>query len=559
MRATVNLLLLVYLQCLGWPLVAQVVAGGVDGPIQAAMRNPDGVAAVIGVAHYRHPDVAPVEFALNDATVIKRLLIDTLGYSEARVLTRLDESASLSGMKLLIRGDLASRIVPDKSDIVVYYSGHGAPNADTRESYLIPWEYDPSYAPSSDSAYPLKGLYADLAGLKARSVIVLLDTCFSGQSDSASGRSAPVVKDISPPFIEVPLPGLPNGVVIAAAGSREVATWDRKHRHGLFTYYLLRGLQGDAADSRGVVRAAALQRYLAEKVPQAARELRQRNQNPVMITSNDETVVARLSPPKYGSLAVTVDVGGELWIDGVQAGIATPGEELALVHIKAGAHELEVRKEQYESLQEQVVVPPGQALRKSYQLVKMLPDQPHSEPAFGLIQVTAKDGGTLFIDGKKVAELKPFEKYTTARTEAGFHKVRIEKPGWQPAEKQVEVKPRQTAIAELRLLRAPSGKRPVPQRKPTPTAGRRPNTGELVWQGEVGSNGRVVIDGARSTSGKLIKGAIPGVPVRLIVLDKDVTLLESPNSSNGYRRLVLGCSRKGVITLRLRWQRIEGQ
>ncbi len=52
---------------------------------------------------------------------------------------------------------------------------------------MIPYDYDPSCAPTSDSAYPLKELYDDLTRMKPRSVTVVLDACFSGQADSVQG------------------------------------------------------------------------------------------------------------------------------------------------------------------------------------------------------------------------------------------------------------------------------------------------------------------------------------------------------------------------------------
>jgi sugar lactone lactonase YvrE len=424
---------------------------------------------VIGIAKYQHPDVPDVEFAVNDAVAIKRMLVETLGYREDRVLLRTNEDASVGRLKSLMRQELPARVIAGKSDVFVYYSGHGAPNADTREASLIPWDYDPRYALTSDSAYPLKEFYSDLGKLKSRSVTVTLDACFSGRSESGM-----VLKDVSPPYIEVPLPELPTGLVVTATGPREVATWDREHRHGLLTYYLLRALRGEAADEKGRVTAAQLERYLKEKVPQAARELRQRNQTPQVTAQEPGRLLAQLPISalktgeaqviaQFGSLQITIDVGGELLIDGVPQGVIPAGQAFVQKQIAAGPHTLEIKKERYKPIQEQVMVLPDQPLRKTYQLAAILPEKAQIEVAYGLIQVTADAGGTLYIDAEKAAELSPFARYTTGRIKAGPHQVRVEKAGYQAAEQQVLVLPNQTATAELKLTPIPSV--PTPSRE----------------------------------------------------------------------------------------------
>jgi len=467
----------------GWALLllptlfAQTAAEEDSRPIKTSLRNPDAIAVVVGIAKYQHPDVPEVEFAVNDAQAIKRVLIDTLGYREDRVLLRTNEDASVGRLKSLMRQELPARVIAGKSDVFVYYSGHGAPNADTREASLIPWDYDPRYALTSDSAYPLKEFYSDLGKLKARSVTVTLEACFSGRSESGM-----VLKDVSPPYIEVPLPELPTGLVVTATGPREVATWDREHRHGLLTYYFLRALHGEAADEKGRVTAAQLERYLKEKVPQAARELGQRNQTPQVIAQDSTRVLAQLPisalktgqaevVQTFGSLEITVDVGGELLIDGVPQGIIPEGQAFRQAKINAWRHQIEIRKEGYRPVSEQVIVLPDQPLRKTYQLAAILPEKAQIEVAYGLIQVMADAGGTLYLDGERAAELTPFAKYTTGRMEAGPHRVRVERPGYQAAEQQVLVLPSQTAVAELKLAlipgAPPGGPAQMDARRPT--------------------------------------------------------------------------------------------
>ncbi|MBI1749310.1 MAG: PEGA domain-containing protein [Acidobacteria bacterium] len=444
------------------------------------MRNPDAVAVVIGIAEYQLPDVPKVEFAVNDAQAIRQMLIQTLGYSESRALLRPNADVSMAKLHHLIRRQLRDLVVPGKSDVFVYYSGHGAPSPDTREAFLIPWDYDPNYLPTADTAYPLKDFYTDLAKLNARSVTVVLDACFSGQSEGGA-----VLKDIRPVVITVESPAatLPNGVVITATGAQGIASSHRESRHGLLTYFLLQALRGEAADEKGRVTVAALERYLKENVIQEARK-RSRSQEPQVASLDAARVLAELPRSavkagkavvvqKYGSLEITTDVGGDLYIDGVRQDTLRAGQAFVQQQIEAGPHQIEIRKPGYESKREEIVVPPDRKVQRDYALTPTLPTTPIREKAYGTIQVSSDAGGTLFIDEQKIADLSPFEKYTTARIEAGPHQVRISREGYRTNAQEVVVRPNETAKLDLTMPRIAIAVAKAPEAKkdvyPSPT------------------------------------------------------------------------------------------
>ena len=104
---------------------------------------------------------------------------------------------------------------------------------------------------------------------------------------------------------------------------------------------------------------------------------------------------------KYGSLEVTIDLGGELFLDAVPQGAIPPGQVFAVKPITAGPHQVEIRKEGQVRVQEQIIVPPDSTASKYYQLYAPLP---HSEKAYGMIQVIGDAGGTLYIDDVKTLE-----------------------------------------------------------------------------------------------------------------------------------------------------------
>ena len=113
-----------------------------------------------------------------------------------------------------------------RSDIFVFYSGHGMPGLDDGRSYLLPSDGDPVRA--EINGYPLDVLYSNLKKLKARSVFVAVDACFSGNSHE--GTLAPAASIAIAPKRTV---NVPSGItVLTATGSSEIASWDIDARHG---------------------------------------------------------------------------------------------------------------------------------------------------------------------------------------------------------------------------------------------------------------------------------------------------------------------------------------
>ena len=115
-------------------------------------------------------------------------------------------------------------------------------------------------------------LHKNLGKLEARSVTVYVDACFSG--DSAAGG---LFKDASPVRVSAPLPEQGEGRVtlLTAASEKQVASWDREAKHGLFTNHLLAGLYGRADLNRdGRVTAGEMKTYLDDEMTPVARRAR---------------------------------------------------------------------------------------------------------------------------------------------------------------------------------------------------------------------------------------------------------------------------------------------
>ena len=210
---------------------------------QAATENRYGVAVIIGNRGYGG-DVPAVEYAHNDAEAMKRYVIEQLGYRPGNVIDLRDatqtQMLSVFGTDKDHRGKLFQFVRPGRSDVVVFYSGHGVPGLRSQKGYLLPVDANPQTV--EINAYPIDQLYANLQKIEAKSVTVFLDACFSGGSPGGM-----LIKSASPVFVKTELPPATGRLtVISAAQGDQVASWDETAGHGVFTGYLLSGLDGGA-------------------------------------------------------------------------------------------------------------------------------------------------------------------------------------------------------------------------------------------------------------------------------------------------------------------------
>ena len=227
-------------------------------PLFHEAERPDDYALIVGIEKY--DDLPAATYAERDAAAAADF-VQAMGVPTRNIATLTGERATRSGLAKKLEGWLANN-VNENSTVYFYYSGHGAPDTKTGEAYLVPFDGDPEYL--DQTAYPLKHLYEKLNALKAKRVIVMLDSCFSG----AGGRSVlakgarPLVSNVDTGFIAA------DGklTVLAAAGAEQISGTTDEKGHGLFSYYLFNGLNGGAKDASGQVTVKSLFDYLKPKV-----------------------------------------------------------------------------------------------------------------------------------------------------------------------------------------------------------------------------------------------------------------------------------------------------
>jgi len=252
----------------------------------------ENVAVIIGNSDYQEgiPDVA---YAGRDAAAIKAYLVGVRGFDAANIIelrnaTKAQMEATF-GNERNPRGRLWRYADPEQAgEVFVFFSGHGVPGLTDQRRYLLPVDAEPDFA--DISGYPISQLFENLKDYKNATIV--LDACFSG--NSAGGTLFPSSSGISiSARDEAHAPGL---TVLTAAGAGQLASWDHRARHGLFTEYFLRGVYGEAdLDLDGHIRAGEMKAFLDKDMTRIARRTYGREQD-ASLSGAPERLFATFSP-----------------------------------------------------------------------------------------------------------------------------------------------------------------------------------------------------------------------------------------------------------------------
>lgn len=212
-----------------------------------------------------------VPFATEDANVFKQYCEKTLGVEERNILLLNNATSAKMIQEIEIMTRLAAR--EPQAEIIFYYAGHGIPDENTKEPYLIPVDVS---ATSLSSAISLYELYQKLSATNAQRITVFLDACFSG-----GGRDAGLVasRGIKVTPKKDALSG--NIVVFSATTADQTALPYSEKHHGMFTYYLLKKLQ----DSNGECSYSELYNYLNHNVGNSSLRVNRKDQTPEVNTA----------------------------------------------------------------------------------------------------------------------------------------------------------------------------------------------------------------------------------------------------------------------------------
>jgi hypothetical protein len=277
---------------------------GLSGSAAFAQRMRKCLALVVGLSHYEDYYFHNIKFSARDARAFHDFLVDPRGggIPKKNVRLLLNEHASLTNVREALKGFLARR-ARSKDTVIVYFAGYGGieqGRSGRFDKYIIP--YDARGRDLAKSALSLAELIRSLRDIKARDVILIVDGSFSGNPKGRSYFFRKKGEVVAPPKKSVPdvleVATQPNVSVLLSGAETQVAAEIEEIRHGLFTFFLLQGLGGQAdANKDDDITVAEMAAYLASKVPMRA-ALEGLEQTPVVAGKKRKTAFLRERPGK---------------------------------------------------------------------------------------------------------------------------------------------------------------------------------------------------------------------------------------------------------------------
>jgi len=309
---------------------------------------PRSYALVVGIAKY--PNLSEqwqLQYPERDAEAIYSILISPEGgnFHAENVHRLIGSKATLANLRNELEQWLPSVAKADDR-VLIYFAGHGF--VYQGRAYLAP--YDISAANVAGTAYPMDALGAAIGGkIQAKAKMLFTDACHSGAirpEDTVSMNRA--VIDVQKSLFS-----------LSASRDREQSFESSKWGggHGIFTYYVVRGLEGEADENGdGVVTADELQDYVYTNVRQATSGRQnptsdQGSFDPQMLLAYAPSRVEAAAPPaaKYGSFIFESNMDGvEVFLDGKSLGVVNKGQPFPVPGLTPGIHVVQGVKMGYE-------------------------------------------------------------------------------------------------------------------------------------------------------------------------------------------------------------------
>lgn len=312
----------------------------IDKPASGAVTVPRSYALVIGVSQYPKLDSKlQLKFTERDADAVYSILISREGgnFKAENVRKLTGTKATLANIKNELENWLPS-VTNENDRVLIYYAGHGF--VYSGKVYLAPTDFDPKNP--AGTGYSTEQLGAAFGSkIKGKWKVMLTDACHSGAvtSDTDSRTLNSRLLDMNRSLFS-----------LTASRDREQSfespEWGGGH--GIFTYYVVKGMEGEADESRdGLVTADELTAYVQRNV----REASGGRQNPTVGGSFDNgmllayipagATIGTPPPAKFGTMLFETNMDNvEVFVDGKSVGVVNKGTPLRLPGIQPGVHQV---------------------------------------------------------------------------------------------------------------------------------------------------------------------------------------------------------------------------
>ncbi len=221
---------------------------------------------LVGVNKYQYESLPALRYSALDCQGLGEALAEaTQGFPHKEVIIHHDFVAQVPHLKT-VRTSLKQIVSEAKPQdtILFYFSGHGVLEPNSQQAVLC--LADTEKGNLLDTSLGLQELLQMLGNSSAHQQLVWLDACHSGGMTlrGSRGQGVPLLNP-TVQLVEVlrQRAAQSKGFYALLSCDQTQQSWEFPELgHGVFTYYLMQGLRGEAADSQGVIDADGLYKYV---------------------------------------------------------------------------------------------------------------------------------------------------------------------------------------------------------------------------------------------------------------------------------------------------------
>jgi len=231
---------------------------------------------LVGVNDYQDSGLPSLRYPALDCQGLEESLVKaTEGFPNKEIVVHHDFASKTPELNN-IRESLKKIVFQSQPNdsIMLYFSGHGMLDPKTQEAVLC--FSDTNQKNLLDTGLPMQELVEILSKSPAKQQLLCLDTCHSGDmgllgSNGISRDAETPALNSTPQLMSVlrQKASQSKGFCALLSCDRGQKSWEFPELgHGVFTYYLMKGLSGEAADSTGFIDADGLYKYVYRQTVQ---------------------------------------------------------------------------------------------------------------------------------------------------------------------------------------------------------------------------------------------------------------------------------------------------
>lgn len=355
---------------------------------------PSKWALLVGINDYENENLSDLQFAAQDVKTVADELRKNAGFAPEKVkvmTTDLDMASMLypSANNIIAQLQLLADNVEPNDLLVFYFSGHGFQF--DKGHFLAAANSNPfNITTLRKSAISLDDLNEQLSTIRARQSVFILDACRNdplkgrgADSNILTGEFAEQIKSLGAQSTLDEERPVGKAVLMACSQGQKAWEWPEQ-KHGVFTYFLLEGLRGKAAEVNGEVTAYSLFTYVQNKVAEWSKLNKAQAQRPDFTLQGAAIVLASAPAPVAAvpiddALRVNIESdppGALVLIDGKDTGQVTPCTVELDFFMRTARVEVALELAGFETKRQKVLLQRGQTAALTTKLTRQNPLNP---------------------------------------------------------------------------------------------------------------------------------------------------------------------------------------